>query len=62
MTPSARLSAAIDILEAIENSDKAANKVMSSYFRSRRYAGSKDRRAVKNSVFNMIRHLSLIHI
>ena len=56
VTPSARLSAAIDILEAIENSDKAANKVMSSYFRSRRYAGSKDRRAVKNSVFNIIRH------
>jgi 16S rRNA (cytosine967-C5)-methyltransferase len=56
VTPDARLSATIDILEAIENTNTAANNVTRAYFRSRRYAGSKDRRAVSNHVFNVIRH------
>jgi 16S rRNA (cytosine967-C5)-methyltransferase len=59
VTPDARLSAAIEILEAIDNANAAADSILRAYFRSRRYAGSKDRRAVGNQVFNVIRHRAL---
>ncbi|MBT4933486.1 MAG: RsmB/NOP family class I SAM-dependent RNA methyltransferase [Rhodospirillaceae bacterium] len=56
MTPAARLSAAIEILEAIDAADTAADSIIRAYFRPRRYAGSKDRRSVGNRVFDVIRH------
>jgi 16S rRNA (cytosine967-C5)-methyltransferase len=56
VTPDARLRATIEVLEIIENTYTAANNIVRIYFRSRRYAGSKDRRAVRNHVFNVIRH------
>jgi len=56
VTPDARLSAAIEVLEAIDGANTAADSILRAYFRSRRYAGSKDRRAVGNRVFDVIRH------
>ena len=56
MKPNARLTATIDILEDIEITNSTTKNVIRAYFRTRRYAGSKDRRAIKNSVFNIIRH------
>lgn len=56
MTPGARLQAAIDILKDIDSSQTAADAIIRAYFRPRRYAGSKDRRAVTERVFNIIRH------
>jgi 16S rRNA (cytosine967-C5)-methyltransferase len=56
VTPDARVSAAIEVLEAIDNANTAADSILRAYFRPRRYAGSKDRRAVGNQVFNVIRH------
>lgn len=56
MTPDARLSATIEVLEIIDSANTAANSILRAYFRSRRYAGSKDRRAIGNNVFNVIRH------
>ncbi|MBC8268899.1 MAG: RsmB/NOP family class I SAM-dependent RNA methyltransferase [Rhodospirillaceae bacterium] len=56
MTPDARLSAAIEILDAIEEANTAADTIIRAYFRPRRYAGSKDRRNVGNQVFDVIRH------
>ncbi len=56
MTPAARLSAAIEILDAIEAADTAADSIIRAYFRPRRYAGSQDRRSVGNRVFDVIRH------
>jgi 16S rRNA (cytosine967-C5)-methyltransferase len=56
VTPDARLSATIEILQTIDDSNTAANNILRAYFRSRRYAGSKDRRAVGNQVFRVIRH------
>jgi 16S rRNA (cytosine967-C5)-methyltransferase len=56
VTPDARLSAAIEVLEAIDDANTAADSILRAYFRSRRYAGSKDRRAVGNRVFDVIRH------
>jgi len=56
MTPGARLSAAIDILNIVDSDKTAADALIRAYFRSRRYAGSKDRRAVTDRVFFVLRH------
>lgn len=59
MTPSARAQAAIDILElvvvAAREGGAAADTIVSDYFRTRRYAGSGDRRAVRGLVYAAIR-------
>lgn len=60
MTPSARIQAAIELLDAIidaaKNEGAPADRLISSYFRERRYAGSKDRRAVRELVYRAIRY------
>ncbi|MGH6873300.1 MAG: RsmB/NOP family class I SAM-dependent RNA methyltransferase [Rhizomicrobium sp.] len=56
MTPSARVQAAIEIVEALETSRLPADRFIREYFRARRYAGSKDRAAVAGRVFDMFRH------
>lgn len=56
MTPSARLQAAIEILEALESTNQAADRFLRDWFRARRYAGAKDRAAVNERVFAVLRH------
>ncbi|HEY3638554.1 MAG TPA: RsmB/NOP family class I SAM-dependent RNA methyltransferase [Rhizomicrobium sp.] len=56
MTPSARLQAAIEILEALERTGKPADRFLRDWFRTRRYAGSKDRAAIGERVFDVFRH------
>ena len=59
MTPSARVQAAIEILDAVIASARddgpPADSIVSHYFKARRYAGSKDRRAVRELAFRAIR-------
>jgi len=59
MTPAARLQAAIEILdEAIASArddGPPADVIVTRYFKTRRYAGSGDRRAVRELVFRAIR-------
>ena len=59
MTPAARLQAAIEILDEVIASARdegpPADILVTRYFKSRRYAGSKDRRAVRELVFRAIR-------
>ena len=55
MTPSARLQAAIEILEALEHTNKPADRFLRDWFRARRYAGSKDRAGVGERVFAVMR-------
>src|SRR5438270_2839563 len=59
MTPAARVQAAIEILEEVIASVRAdgppADSIVTHYFKQRRYAGSKDRRAVRQLVFRAIR-------
>jgi 16S rRNA (cytosine967-C5)-methyltransferase len=59
MTPAARVQAAIELLDEIIASSReggaAADTVIARYFKSRRYAGSKDRRAVRELVYRAIR-------
>ncbi|HWD28325.1 MAG TPA: RsmB/NOP family class I SAM-dependent RNA methyltransferase [Rhizomicrobium sp.] len=56
MTPAARAQAAIDILEDLEKTAQPADRYLRDYFRARRYAGSKDRAAVAERVFAVLRH------
>ncbi len=59
MTPAARLQAAIEVLDEVIASARAdgppADSIVTRYFKQRRYAGSKDRRAVRELVFRAIR-------
>lgn len=59
MTPAARVQAAIELLDTIITSARGkgapADRLIADYFRARRYAGSKDRRAVRDLVYRAIR-------
>ena len=59
MTPSARLQCAVDALslieESIQNKGAAADVLLKAFFRERRYAGSGDRRAVSELVYQVLR-------
>ncbi len=54
MTPGARYAAAIDILDEIQGG-VAAEKALTTWGRQNRYAGSKDRAAVRDHVYDVLR-------
>jgi len=56
MTPSARLQAALDLLQEIDTVPRPADALVSAYFRARRYIGSKDRAAVASMLYDTLRH------
>lgn len=56
MTPAARLQMAIEILEALAKTTQPTDRLLKSWFRTRRFAGSKDRRAIAEQVFSVQRH------
>ncbi len=59
MTPAARVQAAVEIVDAViasaRDNGPPADAIVTAYFKARRYAGSKDRRAVRDLVFRAIR-------
>src|SRR5215813_4010437 len=59
MTPAARLQAAIEVLDeviaSVRDDGPPADAIVTRYFKPRRYAGSGDRRAVRELVFRAIR-------
>lgn len=59
MTPAARLQAAIEVLDEVivsaRDDGPPADTIVTLYFKTRRYAGSKDRRAVRELVFRAVR-------
>lgn len=59
MTPSARVQAAIEvldlILDAARSGGASADRIVAEWFRTRRFAGSGDRRAVRELVYGAIR-------
>jgi 16S rRNA (cytosine967-C5)-methyltransferase len=61
VTPGARVQAAIDCLDLIaaaaRDSGAAADTIIARFFATRRYAGSKDRRAVRDLVYDVIRSI-----
>lgn len=56
MRPSARIAATIELLEILERSNSSAKVIVSSFYRKRRYIGSKDRKDISDRIFNIIRH------
>lgn len=64
MRPSARISALIELLgqveEGIAQRGAPADVLVNKYFRERRYAGSKDRRAVSGWVYEILRKRELL--
>ena len=54
MRPAGRLSAAIDILAALAS--RSAGAAVDEWGRTHRFAGSKDRRAIADLVFHVLRH------
>ena len=62
MQPSARLQAAIDILDGLDGTAQPADRFMKDWFRTRRFAGSGDRRDIGELVYRVLRHrFSLAH-
>ena len=61
MTPAARTQAAIELLDQIiaaaRDNGAAADTLIARWFSTRRYAGSKDRRAIRELVYDAIRLL-----
>lgn len=59
MNPAARVQGAIDILDAVlaaaREQGPAADTLIARWFAARRYAGSKDRRAIRTLVYDAIR-------
>lgn len=59
MTPGARAQAAIELLDEIVGAAReggaAADTLIARYFKTRRYAGSKDRRAIRELIYRAIR-------
>ncbi|HKR92119.1 RsmB/NOP family class I SAM-dependent RNA methyltransferase [Novosphingobium sp.] len=59
MTPAARVQAAIDVLDLVIEAARAngapADRIITDWFRPRRFAGSKDRRAVRELAYRAIR-------
>lgn len=60
MTPAARVAAAIEILGELRRGDAPTRDILAAYFRRRRYAGSRDRAAIRDRVYDAIRDLALL--
>jgi 16S rRNA (cytosine967-C5)-methyltransferase len=62
VTPAARVQAAIELLDEIiaaaRGGGAAADTIVARYFKIRRYAGAKDRRAVRELVFRAVRRFA----
>ena len=59
MTPAARVQSAIELLDAVIEAARSkgppADRILADWFRAHRFAGSKDRRAVRELVYAAIR-------
>lgn len=56
MTPAARLQAVIDLLTEIDETPRPADAIISAFFRARRFIGSKDRTAIAETTYAVLRH------
>ncbi len=56
MKPSARLQAAIEILDRLQQSAQPADRLLRDWARGHRFAGSKDRAAIAERIYTVFRH------
>ena len=55
MRPGGRIAAVVELLDLIDTDRRPADMIVRDYFRQRRYAGSKDRAAVTEAVYDVLR-------
>ena len=60
MTPVARIAAVIEILGLIEALDRPADRVVERWYQGHRFAGSKDRAAINNLLYGVLRHRAML--
>ncbi|HYM04149.1 MAG TPA: rRNA cytosine-C5-methylase, partial [Stellaceae bacterium] len=56
MTPGACIEAAIGLLAAIDDGKAPADDIVAGYFRRHRFAGVKDRGAISEHIYAVLRH------
>jgi 16S rRNA (cytosine967-C5)-methyltransferase len=56
MNPISLVGHVLELLQLIDNSRQPADKTASTFFRERKYLGSKDRRFISEAVYGIIRH------
>jgi 16S rRNA (cytosine967-C5)-methyltransferase len=60
MTPGARIQAAIELIGTISDGRQPADDVVGGYFRRHRFAGVKDRAAIAETIYAVLRHRASI--
>jgi 16S rRNA (cytosine967-C5)-methyltransferase len=64
VTPAARVQTSIELLDLIitaaRENGPAADTIIATWFKTRRFAGSKDRRAVRELVYSAIRAFGMM--
>ena len=55
MKPGARLQASIELLGQVAGTRQPADRTVTAYLRNRRYIGAKDRRAINDRIFGILR-------
>ena len=55
-----RIYSILELLKLFDNSDKVASNLVQNFFRSRKHMGSKDRKFISSSFWNILRHRSKI--
>lgn len=61
MTPAAHVQAAIELVEQSINTQRPADRLLSGYFRQRRYIGSKDKAAIAEQFYGVLRRRSELY-
>jgi 16S rRNA (cytosine967-C5)-methyltransferase len=56
MNPSSLTGHILELIRIIEGSTHPSDNIVKDFFRSRKYLGSHDRRAIANAVFGLLRH------
>jgi 16S rRNA (cytosine967-C5)-methyltransferase len=60
MNPSSLAGHAVELIEILQKDPHPADHLIDSFFRSRRYLGSHDRRELAESAYGILRHLRLL--
>jgi len=51
-----RIDSILELLKLFNSNNKIASKLLNSYFRSHKYIGSRDRKFISNTFWNILRH------
>jgi 16S rRNA (cytosine967-C5)-methyltransferase len=60
MTPGARIEAAIELLQQIDEGRVPADDIVGEYFRRHRFAGAKDRAAISEHIYAVLRQRAML--